>query len=155
MNGVQKTFTIKLKTPNTDINRDTIRNFLQNAIKNSEYKYDLIFSVDTEIGIHFNFLNDCRTLETFITSTKEDFLKVYPYFVEEYDFCLSEFNKNPQEVLIDLLENTNTIELAEPYKRTPDDFRESVGDYIRDNFSLEEQADFLKLVVSKGLKVII
>lgn len=153
MKETQKIFTVKLKTTDTDIDKSIIRQFMQKAIEESPLKNDLTFSVDTTVGMNFNFLNDCKTLKTFITTVKEDFLKVYPYFAEEYDFCLSEFNKNPQEVLIDLLENTSTKELAEPYGLTPRDFKLSVKKYIKNNFTLDEQEDFLKLATEKGLKI--
>lgn len=153
MENTQKVFTVKLYTTNTNIDRDMIRDFLQTSIDNSEYQDALTYSVDTNIGIHFNFLNDCMAFSSFISKIKEDFLKEYPYFAEEYDFCLSEFNKNPQQALIDFLENTSTQELTEPYGLTPEDFSFSVGLYIKNNFTEEEQVEFLKLVASKGLKV--
>ena len=153
MENTQKVFTVKLYTTNTNIDRDMIRDFLQTSIDNSEYKNDLTYSVDKNIGIHFNFLNDCMAFSSFISKTKEDFLKEYPYFAEEYDFCLSEFNKNPQQALIDFLENTSTQELTEPYGLSPEDFSFSVGLYIKNNFTEEERIEFLKLTTSKGLKV--
>lgn len=153
MNNTQKTFTIQIKTTNTNIDRDTIREFLNNAIVNSEFSEDLIYNVDENIGILFNFLNDLMAFSFFIRKTKEDFLKEYPYFAEEYDFCLSEFNKDRDNALLTFLENTSTQELTEPYGLTPEDFSFSVGMYIKNNMTPEEQIEFLKKVASKGLKV--
>ena len=153
MNNTQKTFTIQIKTTNTNIDRDTIREFLNNAITNSEFSEDLTYSVDENIGILFNFLNDLMAFSFFIRKTKEDFLEEYPYFAEEYDFCLSEFNKDRDNALLTFLENTSTQELTEPYGLTPEDFSFSVGMYIKNNMTPEEQIEFLKKVASKGLKV--
>jgi hypothetical protein len=153
MNNTQKAFTIQIKTTNTNIDRDTIREFLNNAIVNSEFSEDLIYSVDENIGILFNFLNDLMAFSFFIRKTKEDFLEEYPYFAEEYDFCLSEFNKDRDNALLTFLENTSTQELTEPYGLTPEDFSFSVGMYIKNNMTPEEQIEFLKKVASKGLKV--
>lgn len=153
MNNAQKTFTIKLKTTNTDIDRDTIREFLNNAITNSELSEDLIYSVDENVEVVFNFLNDLMAFSFFIRKTKEEFLKEYPYFAQEYDFCLSEFNKDRDNALLTFLENTSTQELTEPYNLTPQDFSFSVGMYIKNNMTPEEQIEFLKKVTSKGLKV--
>ena len=153
MNNTQKTFTIQIKTTNTNIDRDTIREFLNNAIVNSEFSEDLTYSVDENIGILFNFLNDLMAFSFFIRKTKEDFLKEYPYFAEEYDFCLSEFNKDRDNALLTFLENTSTQELTEPYGLTPEDFSFSVGMYIKNNMTPKEQIEFLKKVASKGLKV--
>ena len=153
MNNAQKTFTVQIKTTNTNIDRDTIREFLNNAIVNSEFSEDLTYSVDENIGILFNFLNDLMAFSFFIRKTKEDFLEEYPYFAEEYDFCLSEFNKDRDNALLTFLENTSTQELTEPYGLTPEDFSFSVGMYIKNNMTPEEQIEFLKKVASKGLKV--
>ena len=153
MNNTQKTFTVQIKTTNTNIDRDTIREFLNNAIVNSEFSEDLTYSVDENIGILFNFLNDLMAFSFFIRKTKEDFLEEYPYFAEEYDFCLSEFNKDRDNALLTFLENTSTQELTEPYGLTPEDFSFSVGMYIKNNMTPEEQIEFLKKVASKGLKV--
>ena len=153
MENTQKTFTIKLHTTNTDIDKETIKEFMETSITNSEFSEELTYSIDENVGVLFNFLNDIMAFSFFIRYTKEDFLELYPYFAEEYDFCMSEFKKNPQEVLIDFLENTSTKELTEPYGLTPQDFSFSVGEYIKKNMTTQEKADFLKITTSKGLKV--
>lgn len=152
MENTQKTFTVKLHTTDTGIDRDTIREFLNTSIENSEL--NLTYSVDENVGILFNFLTDnIMAFSFFIRKTKEDFLKEYPYFAEEYDFCLSEFNQHREDALITFLENTSTPELTEPYGLTPEDFSWSVGMYIKNNMTTEEKINFLKLTTSKGLKV--
>lgn len=153
MENTQKTFTIKLHTTNIEIDKECINNFINNAIANSEYSKDLTYSIDEDVQVLFNFLDDIMAFSFFISKTKEEFLTMYPYFAEEYDFCLSEFNKNPKEVLLSFLENTSTEELTEPYGLQPDDFSFCVGEYIKNNFSTQEKADFLKIVALKGLKV--
>jgi hypothetical protein len=153
MENTQKTFTIKLHTTNTNIDRETIREFLNNAIENSSLKEDLTYSVDEKVGVLFNFLNDTMAFSSFIRNTKEDFLEDYPYFAEEYDFCLSEFNKHKQDALITFLENTSTKELTEPYGLLPKDFGYCVGQYIKNNMTQEEQIEFLKVIASKGLRI--
>ena len=153
MKNTQKTFTVRLRTTNTDIMRDDIGNLINNAIVNSEYNGDLTYSVDENVQVLFNFLDDKMAFNFFITKTKEDFLLEYPYFAEEYDFCLSEFNKDRQGVLLNFLENTSTKELTEPYGLEPEDFSFCVGKFIKNNFSEQEQRDFLRLTTSKGLKV--
>ena len=151
METTQKTFTIKLHTTNASIDTDKIREFLNNAIYNSSL--ELTYSIDENVQTLYNFLNDTMAFSFFIRKTKEDFLKFYPYFAEEYDFCLSQFNKHREDALIAFLENTSTKELTEPYGLTPEDFSFSVGYYIKNNMSAEERAEFLKLTASKGLKV--
>ena len=155
MENMQKTFTIKLHTTDVNVDRDTIREFMNIAIDNSEYKDDFTYRVEENIEVLYSFLEDTMAFSYFIRKTKEDFLAEYPYFAEEYDFCLSEFNKNPQEALLTFLENTSTPELTEPYGLTPKDFSFCVGEYIKNNFSNEQMAEFLKRVVQKGLKVVI
>jgi hypothetical protein len=152
MENTQKTFTIKLHTTDTEIDRGTIREFLNTSIENSSL--DLTYTVDENVGVLFNFLTDnIMAFSFFIRKTKEDFLEEYPHFAEEYDFCLSEFNKHREDALITFLENTSTPELTEPYGLTPEDFSWSVGMYIKNNMTTEEKINFLKLTTSKGLKV--
>ena len=153
MENTQKTFTIKLHTTNTDIGKEEIKEFLETSITNSEYSEELTYNVEEDVKVLFNFLNDIMAFSFFIRKTKEDFLAEYPYFAEEYNFCLSEFNKHREEVLIEFLENTSTQTLTEPYGLTPQDFSFSVGQYIKNNMTQEEQIEFLKLTTSKGLKV--
>lgn len=153
MKNVQKVFTIKLKTNNIDIDRDCIKELINNSIINSKYSDDLTYSIDKNAQLLFNFLESTMAISYFISSTKEDFLAKYPYFAEEYDFCLAEFNKNPQEVLLNFLENTSTPELTEPYGLTPEDFSFCVEEYIQNNFSKKEQKNFLKEVTKRGLKL--
>ena len=153
MKTMQKTFTVKLKTTNPEIDRNTIRAFINTSIDQSKYAGELRYTVEDNVGTLYNFLNDCMAFSLFIRSTKEDFLKEYPYFAEEYDFCLSEFNKNKESALIEFLENTKTEELTEPYGLTPKDFSFSVGVYVKSNMTYEEQVEFLKEITSRGLKV--
>ena len=153
MENTQKTFTIQLHTTNTNIGKEEIRNFLETSIAKSKYSRDLTFTIEENVKVLFNFLNDTMAFSIFIRRSKEDFLKDYPYFAEEYDFCLSEFNKHKEELLLEFLENTSTIELTEPYGLTPKDFSFCVGEYIKNNMTPEEKINFLKLTASKGLKV--
>ena len=153
MENTQKTFTIKLHTTNTEVFKEEVKKFIETSIANSEYKEDFTYTIDENVGVLFNFLDDCMAFSYFIRKTKEEFIEEYPYFAEEYDFCLSEFNKNPQEVLINFLENTSTEELTEPYGLKPADFSFCVGEYVKHNMTQEELTDFLKLATSKGLKV--
>ena len=153
MENTQKTFTVKLRTTNTKIDRETIRNFINMAIEESPYKDDLVYVVDTEIGTLYNFLSNPMTFSYFIRKTKEDFLKEYPYFAEEYDFCLAEFNKDRDNALLTFLEETSTKELTEPYGLYPEDFSFAVGMYIKANMTMEEQVEFLGEVTRRGLKV--
>ena len=153
MENTQKTFTIEIHTTNTDITKDEIKNFIETSIANSKYSKDLTYTIDENVKVLFNFLEDNMVFSSFIRKTKEEFLERYPYFAEEYDFCLSEFNKNKEELLLEFLESTSTKELTEPYYLTPQDFSFCVGEYIKNNMTLEEQKDFLKLATSKGFKV--
>ena len=154
MENTQKTFTVKLHTTNTEIDKGTIKEFIETSIKNSEYAQDLTYTLDEKVGILFNFLTDnVMAFSFFIRKSKEEFLEEFPYFAEEYEFCLSEFNKHREDALITFLENTSTPELTEPYGLDPDTCSWCVGVYIKNNMTFEQQADFLKLVASKGLKV--
>ena len=153
MKTMQKTFTVKLRTTNPEIDKNTIRAFINTSIDQSKYAGELRYTVEEKTDVLYNFLNDCMVFSFFIRKTKEDFLQEYPYFKEEYDFCLSEFNKNRESALIEFLENTSTKELTEPYGLTPEDFSFSVGMYIKANMNQKEQEEFLKLTTSKGLKV--
>lgn len=153
MKNVQKTFTVKFHTTNTNIDKEVMAELIEKAISESEYTEDITFEVEDHVGLLFNFLEDTMTFSFFIRKTKEDFLKEYPYLAEEYDFCLSEFNKNTTDALLTFLENTSTPKLTEPYGLTPEDFSFSVGMYIKNNMTPEEQINFLKEVTSRGLKV--
>ena len=154
MKSTEKTFTVKLHTTNTELKKEDIENFMKVAIENSKYREDFRSTVEDKEEVLYNFLNDLMAFSYFIRKSKEEFLEEYPYFAEEYDFCLSEFKKDRVNALITFLENTSTKELVEPYGfEEPEDFSFAVGLYIRDNMTLEEKADFLKLVASKGLKV--
>jgi hypothetical protein len=154
MKNTQKTFTIKLHTTNTDMDKYTIEEFIKKAIEKSEYAKDLTYTVEDEVGLLFNFLTDnIMAFSFFIRKSKEEFLEDYPYFAEEYDFTLSEFNKNAEDALLTFLENTSTKELTEPYGLLPDDFSWSVGVYIRKHMDTAQQAEFLKKVASRGLKI--
>ena len=153
MEDVQKIFKIELGTTDTNIDKLAIQEFLQQAIQNSPYADILSVKINEKVDLSFNFLNDPMVFSLFIRKTKEDFLEEYPYHAQAYDFCLSEFNKNRDEALIDFLENTRTPELTEPYKLLPEDFSFCVGEYIKNNMTTEEQLEFLKLTTSKGLKV--
>jgi hypothetical protein len=152
MENTQKTFTIQLHTTNTEIDKGAIKEFIENSIQNS--KLDLTYTLSNEVGVLFNFLTDnIMAFNFFIRKTKEEFLEEFPYFAEEYDFCLSEFNKHREDALITFLENTSTPELTEPYGIDPDTCSWCVGVYIKNHMTFEEQVEFLKLVASKGLKV--
>lgn len=153
MENMQKTFTIKLHTTDRNVDRDTIRKFMNIAIDNSEFSEDFTYHVEEDVQVLYNFLEDTMAFSYFIRKTKEEFIEWYPYFAEEYDFCLSEFNKNPQEILLTFLESTSTPELTEPYGLTPADFSFCVGMYVKNNMTPEERMEFLKLTASKGLKV--
>ena len=153
MKNVQKTFTVKFHTTNTNIDKEVMAELVEKAISESEYAKDITFEVEDHVGLLFNFLEDTMTFSFFIRKTKEDFLKEYPYLAEEYDFCLSEFNKNTTNALLTFLENTSTPKLTEPYGLSPEDFSFSVGMYIKNNMTPEEQINFLKEVASRGLKV--
>ena len=155
MKTTQKTFTIQLNTTDTDIDKETIEKFLNKAIADSQYADDMTCKVDDDVKVLYNFLNDNMAFSFFIRKTKEEFLEEYPYFADEYDFCLSEFMKNPKDALLTFLENTSTDELTEPYNLTPPDFSFAVGIYINNHFTREEKIDFLKTVISRGLKVAI
>ena len=154
MKNTQKIFTVQLKTTDTSVDTDTIANLLNSAIKDSELNENITYSIDKNVCVVFNFLDDLLTFKFFISETKEEFLNRYPYFTEyEYDFCLSEFNKDKKNALITFLENTSTPELAEPYGISPEDFSYSVGLYIKNNMTVTEQEEFLKEVASRGLKI--
>lgn len=153
MNTTQKIFTIQLKTTDTNIDKETIDNFINDAITDGGFAGKLIYKLDEKVEILFNFLNDPLILSYFITHNKEEFLTEYPYLSDEYNFNLSEFDKNKRETLISLLENTSTEQLAEPYGLTPEDFSRSVGLYIKHNMTPEEQTDFLRIVTIKGFKI--
>ena len=153
MKTTQKTFTIQLHTTDTNIDKGAIEKFLNNSIANSQYADDMTCEVNDDEKVLYNFLNDNMAFSFFIRKTKEEFLEEYPYFADEYDFCLSEFNKNPKDALLTFLENTSTDELTEPYGLTPPDFSFAVGIYINNHFNREEKIDFLKTIISKGLKV--
>lgn len=153
MENARHTFTIKLHTSNMELTRDDIRYFINNAIESNELMDDLTYNVDEEVQTFYSFLNDPMAFSYFIRKTREDFLQEYPYFAEEYDFCLSQFNKHTTELLLEFLENTSTEILTEPYGLLPQDFSYSVGEYIKHNMTDEEKVEFLKLTTSKGLKV--
>ena len=150
MKNTQKTFTIKLHTTDTEMTKKTVEELMDKVTTGNE---DLSFTVENEVKTVYSFLNDTMAFSFFIRKTKEEFLQEYPYFAEEYDFCLSEFNKHPTEYLMTFLENTSTEDLTEPYGLTPPDFSFSVGEYIKKNMTLEEKTEFLKLTTSKGLKI--
>ena len=155
MKNTQKIFTVKIYTTSDEVNVDTIREFISESIVNSEYSDNFTFSVDKKVDHLYNFLTSNKmAFQLFLRETEEEFLKRYPYFAEEYDFCLAEFNKNPQEALINFLEETKNKEDTEPYYLTPDDFAFAVGIYIKNHMSETEQAEFLKLAESKGLQVV-
>lgn len=153
MKSTQKTFTIKVHTTNMNLAKEDIKELIDKAIEQSPHKEELRVTIEKETEVLFNFLNDPVVFGLFIRTTKEEFLKEYPYFSDEYDFCLNEFYKNPQEALLNFLESTSTLELTEPYSRTPADFSFSVGIFIEKHFTEDERRDFLLEVVKHGLTV--
>lgn len=154
MKDKRRHFTIILHTTDENITPKDISNFMGDAICSSNYEGKLFYILEEGEKILYNFLNsDKLALMQFITHTKKDFLEIYPYFAEEYYFCNYEFYINRVEVLLNLLEETSTIEETEPYKLTPADFQEAVETYIKLNMTKEEQKNFIKLAKERGFKI--
>ena len=154
MKNAQKIFTLQINTTKTDMTVDDIMEFLDNAIENSEYKQDLTYIIAEETHMQYSFLQDPFVFGIFLSNTKEDFLKEYPHFAQEYDFCLREFNKDRTNAIINFLHETETPELTEPYYFEPEDFKYCVGKYIKNNMDSEEKAELLQALAKEGLTVV-
>ena len=154
MNNTQKNFTINLHSRNADVTREDLIDFLNSLIGESEYSDDFTIDIEEDVRLNFNFLtSNIIAFTFFLRKSKEEFLKLFPHFAEEYDFCKSEFERDKQDAMLDLLESTSTEELTEPYGLAPDDFSYVVGNYVKDNLTEEEQLEFLKKVCSRSLKL--
>lgn len=153
MKKAQKVFTVKINTTKTDMDVNDVMIFLDNAIGNSEYIKDMSYLIYEDTEMQYNFLNDPLAFGFFLSTNKEDFLKEYPHFAQEYDFCLREFNKDRTNAIINFLHDTETPELTEPYYLKPKDFKICVGKYIEKNMNSEEKAELLQALAKEGLTV--